>query len=92
MVRVDKDFVEFDFFRRDAEDVCIVGDFNNWRPGELRMARDGRGYWHAKLRLRPGEFHFRYLADGQWYTDYAAFGVEQGPYGLDSIVCVGGAA
>jgi hypothetical protein len=35
-----------------------------------------------------GEFRFRYCADGEWYADYAAFGVEPGRFGMDSIVRV----
>ena len=31
---------------------------------------------------------FRYLGDGQWYTDYAAFGLEYGPFGMNSVVKV----
>jgi hypothetical protein len=29
-----------------------------------------------------------YLADGAWYTDFAAFGVTPGPYCYDSLVRV----
>ena len=40
------------------------------------------------MKLPPGEFRFRYCADGVWYTDYAAFGVEPGQFGMDSVVYV----
>ena len=46
------------------------------------------GYWLARLRLPAGEFKFRYCADDVWFTDYAAFGVEPGRFGLDSVVRV----
>ena len=65
-----------------------MGDFNDWREGELPMARKADGYWTARMRLPAGEFKFRYYADGEWYTDYAAFGVEPGEFGLDSMVRV----
>ena len=50
------------------------------------MVRTADGYWHTQLELPTGEFKFRYLADGQWYVDYAGFGLEYGTYGPDSIV------
>ena len=52
------------------------------------MNRGRNGYWTARMKLPPGEFRFRYNADGEWFTDYAAFGVEPGRFGLDSIVRV----
>ncbi len=86
MVKLQDDFVEFTFFRPQASEVELAGDFNNWRRGELPMQRTTEGYWLARMRLPAGEFKFRYCADGEWFTDYAAFGVEPGQFGLDSIV------
>jgi 1,4-alpha-glucan branching enzyme len=88
MVTLSDEWVEFRFFRPQARKVHLAGDFNNWRQTELPMVRTGAGYWTAKLRLPAGEFRFRYCADGEWFTDYAAFGVEPGRFGLDSILRV----
>jgi 1,4-alpha-glucan branching enzyme len=88
MVTVNEQWVEFSFYRPGAKRVHLTGDFNNWREGELPMFRVADGYWVARVRLPVGEFRFRYCADGQWYTDYAAFGVAPGRFGLDSIVRV----
>jgi hypothetical protein len=52
------------------------------------MVRGAHGYWIARMRLPAGEFKFRYCADGEWFTDFAAFGVEPGRFGLDSILRV----
>ena len=89
MVTVNGNTAEFHFFRPQARAVELVGDFTHWRNGGLAMRRTAEGYWRARLMLPPGEFRFRYRADGQWFTDFAAFGVEPGPLGLDSIVRVG---
>jgi len=91
MVHVRDDFAEFTFFRPDATAVYLTGDFNGWRPDQLRMAPAGGGYWVAGLRLPRGTYRFRYLADGQWYADYAAFGVEAGPFGLDGVIRIASA-
>lgn len=88
MVTVTENWVEFKFYRPLAQNVALAGDFNNWRVGELRMMRCEDGYWQAKMKLPAGEFRFRYCADGEWYADYAAFGVEPGRFGMDSIVRV----
>ena len=88
MVTVDGEWVEFRFFRPKAGSVHLAGDFNGWRENELPMACRDDGYWQARVRLPVGEYKFRYCADGEWFTDYAAFGVEPGRFGLDSVVRV----
>jgi 1,4-alpha-glucan branching enzyme len=88
MVTVKDNWVEFSFYRPNASKVHLVGDFNNWRDGELPMQRAENGYWRASMRLPGGMFKFRYRADGRWFADYAAFGLEYGPFGFDSCVLV----
>ena len=90
MVTVMEDRADFRFFRPYACKVFLVGDFNDWREDATPMSRRADGCWFARLQLREGDFRFRYLADGQWFTDYAAFGVEEGPMGTNSVVRVGG--
>lgn len=86
MVTVSGDWAEFRFYRPQASRVFLAGDFNGWDPQQLPMVRNAEGYWFARLRLPQGEFKFRYCADGQWFADYAAFGVESGCFGLNSII------
>jgi 1,4-alpha-glucan branching enzyme len=80
--------VQFSFYRPYAQSVNVVGDFNGWHESSLPMVRDRRGWWRYELRLSPGYYQFRYRCDGQWFTDYAAFGVEHSPYGLNSVLKV----
>lgn len=87
MVTIDGEWVVFSFYRPTAKTVHLSGDFNDWDEGTLPM-RAREGYWTAMMRLPAGEFRFRYLADGEWFTDYAAFGVEPGEFGLDSVLRV----
>jgi 1,4-alpha-glucan branching enzyme len=82
--------VEFCFFRREAREVFLCGDFNGWHETSLPMAQAGGGWWKCRLRLAPGCYQFKYRADGEWYLDYAAFGIERGPRGVwNSVVVVG---
>jgi len=88
MVTIDGEWVSFSFYRPNAQAVHLAGDFNNWHENSLPMRPARGGYWTAKMHLPAGEFRFRYLADGEWFTDYAAFGVEPGAFGLDSVLRV----
>lgn len=88
MVTVKGNVVEFTFYRPQAGSLHLVGDFNGWREHELSMQRGSDGYWRAALTLPAGTYKFRYRADGRWFTDFAAFGVEKSPFGWDSVVRV----
>jgi 1,4-alpha-glucan branching enzyme len=79
--------VEFRFYRPGVNRVELAGDFNDWKP-KATMSPDGEGWWVAVVPLPPGEYRFRYLADGRWFTDFAANGVEQTPLGWNGIVVV----
>ncbi len=78
----------FQFYRPGARQVTIAGDFNGWHHAACLMTPGRDGWWQCQIELPPGTHRFRYLADGEWFTDYAAFGVEPGPYGWNSVVLV----
>jgi len=80
--------VDFRFLRPRAHNVALTGEFNGWHPSSLPMHKSLDGWWHYHLHLSPGCYRFRYLADGIWYTDYAAFGIEHNPLGVNSVVKV----
>jgi 1,4-alpha-glucan branching enzyme len=80
--------VQFRFFSPNANDVDIVGDFTGWRCGQIHMTKGDGGFWTAELPLAEGIFHFRYLADGEWHTDETACSVDDGPFGIDSVLWV----
>ena len=88
MVRIENQWVEFSFFRPEAEKVCVAGDFNNWKIGDIELCKCKNGYWRTKVKIPAGEYKFRYCADGQWFTDYAANGIEPGRFGMNSIIIV----
>ncbi len=80
--------VEFRFYRPGARHVTLAGDFNGWNTTSLAMQMDKDGWWRYVIHLTPGCYQFRYVADGEWHTDYAAFGLEHGPFGVNSVVKV----
>ena len=81
--------VEFRFFRRGVRNVSVVGTFNAWREGQTPMHQLGGGWWRAELDLADGLHQFRYLADGDWFTDFAAHGVEHSKWGINSLLVLG---
>src|SRR5580700_3495079 len=78
--------VEFRFFRPNVSNVSLVGDFNGWEA--LAMNASGDGWWTAMMRFDVGEYRFRYLADGQWFSDFASYGVEPTKTGYTSVLRV----
>jgi hypothetical protein len=57
--------------------VYLVGDFCQWQIDHLPMRRVNGHEWMLMLRLPPGVYEFRYLAEGKWFTDFAAFGLNR---------------
>jgi len=90
MVQVDETGkTTFRFRHRTAGPVFLVGDFCAWQTDHLPMRRVGQAEWVLMLRLPPGTYEFRYVAAGQWFTDYAAFGVHRNDLGdFNSVVRV----
>ena len=84
--------VEFRFFRKDAAQVWLAGDFTGWSAGRLAMQRQADGWWLLSAELAPGEYRFRYVASEQnhetWFTDYAAHGVEFAKGSWNSVLVV----
>lgn len=55
---------------RECKDVRIAGDFTDWDKGAIEMSKSGRsGEWVASVRVSSGEHQYRFLLDGNWYTD-----------------------
>ena len=80
--------VEFWFFRRDVNDVRVVGDFGMSGDGGIAMTGSPDGWWRAEVALDAGDYRFRYVADGVWFTDYASNGIEVSKAGTNSLLVV----
>ena len=53
-----------------ARQVILSGTFNNWRENELQMKRTADG-WELPYILRPGNYEYKFIVDGNWVTDPA---------------------
>ena len=80
--------VTFSFYRPEAVEVKIVGDFTDWQAAPIEMTATGDGWWTLGKKLSGGEYRFRYWCDGQWYTDFAAYGIEATKTGWNSVLVV----
>ncbi len=80
--------VEFRFFRANASEVALAADFTQWQAQAIPMRPEGNGWWVARVRLDAGEYRFRYVADGQWFTDFASHGVELKKQVWNSVLLV----
>ena len=52
-----------------AVSVDLVGDFNAWKPGLLKMRRGEGGNWTFVLPVRPGRHKYLFLVDGEPLVD-----------------------
>jgi 1,4-alpha-glucan branching enzyme len=52
-----------------AGPVSVVGCFNGWEPGRHELVSRRDGTRTVSVPLAPGEYTFRYLADGGIWLD-----------------------
>ena len=52
-----------------AQEVILMGDFNNWNPKKHLMKKDGNGVWNKAVILPPGSYEYKFLVDGHWIED-----------------------
>jgi hypothetical protein len=50
----------------DAENVSVVGSFNEWEPTPL-TDEDHDGIWSASIPLPPGRYEYAFIIDGRWW-------------------------
>ena len=79
--------VTFSLVDPQARQVSVCGDFNDWRPNVTPMSRKADGRWETTLALRPGRYHYKFVADDRWLHDPKAQENVPNPHGsLNSVV------
>ena len=89
VAKSNKTSVTFELPSVEAGTISVLGDFNKWdaQSGLMKQRKDGS--WYKAVRLDPGTYRFRYLADGTtWHNDPAADGYEPSEFGQDNCVVV----
>jgi 1,4-alpha-glucan branching enzyme len=55
-----------------AHEVKLAGNFTGWEEGAIVMKHARSGEWKADVSLEPGEYQYKFIADGAWLNDPAA--------------------
>ena len=76
----------FAFQAPDALSVQLAGDFTDWKQHPVNLAKDPDGIWRAKVRLKPGTYHYRFLVDGEWRDDPECILRVSNPFGTENMV------
>jgi len=61
--------VTFSLEATDANEVILMGDFNNWNAKKHRMKSDKNGMWNQSVVIPPGRYEYKFLVDRQWKED-----------------------
>ena len=64
--------VEFRHKAPKAKSVELVGDFNAWKSGLLKMSRGDDGTWSAVIPVPEGRHKYLFLVDGEPKVDERA--------------------
>jgi Glycogen recognition site of AMP-activated protein kinase len=71
------------------KNVYLVGSFNGWRPGEMRMTFTGDG-WRLAAYLGEGTHTYKYWVDGAWVQDPTnKTTLPDGHGGANSVITLG---
>lgn len=62
-----------------ARKVCLAGDFNSWKPVDMKKQKDGA--YCATLELKSGTYQYKFIVDGNWVTDPDQPRMARNPYG-----------
>jgi chromosome partitioning protein len=86
-VRQEGDMMVFRAHGRDASEIQLAGDFNDWMPHSTPMKARADGDFEARLRLPIGRYRYRLVVDGRWAHDTDNPVTEVNEYGeLNSVV------
>lgn len=74
-----------------ARRVALAGDFNRWdRERDLLAGPDEQGFWRKAIKLPAGRYEYLFLINGSvWAPDPAAFSVDDGLGGVNSVIIIG---
>ena len=67
--------MRFTYIAPNAQNVSVVGDFNQWRDGVHPMTRLPDGGWAVSIPLHHGHHRYQFLVDGQAVNDPRAQGM-----------------
>lgn len=65
--------VTFTVPANEAENISVVGDFNNWQEDNLKLKKLKNGTFKGVIDLeKDNSYEFRYIVDGNYLNDEQA--------------------
>jgi 1,4-alpha-glucan branching enzyme len=72
------------------KNVCLVGDFNQWKVGKDPMKKNSNGSFRLTKKLPSGRYEYKFYADGLFWEDPKAQEHAVNSFGTrNSVVTVG---
>jgi len=85
----DKGWAYFFFKGKDADNIYVVGDFNQWQKDEkYKMKKIGKESWFLNIPLKKGKYRYKFLAANRWIADPLNPFQEDDSYGGKNSVLV----
>jgi 1,4-alpha-glucan branching enzyme len=84
--KVRKKTVEFTYAAPDAKKVFLAGEFNNWDPESLPMKKDKKGVWRTTVKVLPGRYEYKFMADNAWVENLPGLELSPNPFGTQNFV------
>jgi 1,4-alpha-glucan branching enzyme len=78
--------VFFELDASSAREVLLAGDFTGWEKTPIKLRKGERGAWYATVMLAPGQYHYKFVVDGQWQDDPCAASTCPNPFGTSDSV------
>jgi len=89
--RIEKSQIVFFYHDDSANEVCLVGDFNDWQKDEMRFTECADGVWRAAINcLKAGKYRYKFCVNNDFWTEDTSHGLkeEDGFGGFNSILIV----
>ena len=78
--------IEMTFHAPGAKEVYLAGEFNDWSTQSLPMKKDKDGDWKTKVKLAPGCYEYKLVADNAWVEDLPDSETVFNPFGTKNFV------
>jgi len=77
---------EFILYAPEARAVSLTGDFNGWQAEKTPMRKFKDGIWKKKVKLKAGRYEYRFVVDGEWWSDPENIDRQPNSFGSDNSV------
>ena len=71
-----------------VREICLAGDFNQWKVCEAPLSRVAEGVWTITIDLPRGRHEYMFVIDGKWVTDPNAMGYSTDGFGNRNALLV----